>query len=252
MSEQLLRALDEFERKERGIPQAHMAAQLVKELRAALAQPADGGEVVWRDLSDGEVVQAGDRILSSGKEWGLIEDDSRIAGKEFDQLTMWPVQRPAHTPPASQEHAEPAAPLGALAKRAIFDAIRGAYDLGYNDARNAKAVPGDNAPGYDGRNVEADHGGALLHRLNQLLKAEPAAQEGAWKMVPVKPTPEMLDAAVQAICYSPPGGFTRIDGPWRCWSAMIGATPTAALLALSCVASFLICRCQRTTTRSTA
>jgi hypothetical protein len=78
---------------------------------------------------------------------------------------------------ATQNHAEPAAPLGALAKRAIFDAIRGAYDLGYNDARNAKAVPGDNAPGYDGRNVEADHGGALLHRLNQLLKAEPAAQE---------------------------------------------------------------------------
>lgn len=68
------------------------------------------------------------------------------------------------TPQAPQSRS-----LGALAKRRIFDAIRGAYDLGYNDARNARTTPGDSAPGYKGRDVEADHGGALLSALNQQL-----------------------------------------------------------------------------------
>ncbi|MCH8180200.1 MAG: hypothetical protein IIA02_10520 [Proteobacteria bacterium] len=59
--------------------------------------------------------------------------------------------------------------LGPLAKRNIYDAIRGAYDLGYNDARNARTVPGDFAPGYDGRSVEEDHGGALFNILSKRL-----------------------------------------------------------------------------------
>lgn len=63
--------------------------------------------------------------------------------------------------------------LGPLAKRNIYDAIRGAYDLGYNDARNARTVPGDSAPGYDGRSVEEDHGGALFNTLNRRLAATP-------------------------------------------------------------------------------
>lgn len=72
---------------------------------------------------------------------------------------------------ASQEQAQQPT-LGALAKRRIFDAIRSAYDLGYNDARNAKTVPGDGTPGYKGRDVEADHGGALLNSLNHCIKAQ--------------------------------------------------------------------------------
>lgn len=64
----------------------------------------------------------------------------------------------------------------ALIKREVFDAIRGAYDLGYNDARNARTAPGDGAPGYKGRDVEADHGGALLHRLDHLLAAQPTPE----------------------------------------------------------------------------
>jgi len=36
MNEQIERVLDAFERKERGIPQAHIAAQLVSEIRAAI------------------------------------------------------------------------------------------------------------------------------------------------------------------------------------------------------------------------
>lgn len=74
--------------------------------------------------------------------------------------------------------AAPAATLGPLNDRTIMDAIRGAYDLGYNDARNVRTVPGDSAPGYKGRDVEADHGGALIHTLSRRLAA-PAAQEAA-------------------------------------------------------------------------
>ena len=73
--------------------------------------------------------------------------------------------------------------LGPLAKRNIYDAIRGAYDLGYNDARNARTVPGDSAPGYDGRSVEEDHGGALFNTLNRRLAAtpEPVGEVVAWQ-----------------------------------------------------------------------
>ncbi|ULR87443.1 hypothetical protein [Comamonas sp. B21-038] len=70
--------------------------------------------------------------------------------------------------------------LGDLSQRVILDAIRSAYDTGYNDSRLAKSVPGDSAPGYEGRNIEADHGGALIARLNQLLaapQAQPAFQQ---------------------------------------------------------------------------
>jgi len=70
------------------------------------------------------------------------------------------------------------AELGLLAKRRIFDAIRSAYDLGYNDARSTKAVSGDSAPGYKGREVEADHGGALLSSLNKNIAQQvQSAQE---------------------------------------------------------------------------
>lgn len=44
-----------------------------------------------------------------------------------------------------------------------------------------------------------------------------------WVLVPVEPTPEMLEAAVQAICYGPEGGFTRISGPSKTWRAMLAA-----------------------------
>lgn len=92
------------------------------------------------------------------------------------------ISAPAAEQPAVPESADSDAPvqLGELAQRNVYDAIRGAYDLGYNDARNARAVPGDSAPGYKGRNVEADHGGALLNTLNQRLRsatAQPAVPE---------------------------------------------------------------------------
>lgn len=66
--------------------------------------------------------------------------------------------------------------LGEYSKRVILDAIRSAYDLGYNDARNARTVPGDSAPGYTGRQVETDHGGALIATLERLAAQAPAAE----------------------------------------------------------------------------
>lgn len=84
--------------------------------------------------------------------------------------------------PAAQATPEPL-PLGPLAKRNIYDAIRGAYDLGYNDARNARTVPGDSAPDYDGRSVEEDHGSALFNLLSKRLKPatpEPVGEPFAW------------------------------------------------------------------------
>lgn len=78
--------------------------------------------------------------------------------------------------------------IGPLAKRAIGDAIRGAYDLGYSDARNARAVPGDAGPAYVGRDVEADHGSALAHRLSQLATIAARA-----------PNPERSDSAPSPI-----------------------------------------------------
>jgi hypothetical protein len=72
---------------------------------------------------------------------------------------------------AAPQSAQPAelAALNAMVRRRVFDAIRGAYDLGYNDARNARTVPGDSAPGYTGRDVEVDHGEALLSALQRYI-----------------------------------------------------------------------------------
>lgn len=56
---------------------------------------------------------------------------------------------------------------------------------------------------------------------------KPLRAQAGWALVPVEPTPDMARAAVHAIWYSPPGGFDRISGPHRCWSAMIAAAPKA-------------------------
>lgn len=78
-----------------------------------------------------------------------------------------------------------AASLGPLNDRAIVDAIRSAYDLGYEDARKARNLfPEDVDEGNRGREVEQDHGGALIHTLARRLAA-PAAQEAE----PAEPTP---------------------------------------------------------------
>lgn len=55
--------------------------------------------------------------------------------------------------------------LNDIQERWLKDTVRNAYDTGYSDARNSKAVPGDSAPGYRGRDIESelgDHCIALL------------------------------------------------------------------------------------------
>lgn len=103
---------------------------------------------------------------------GAIWDDSDYEGMAAFMASS--DSEPAQ--PAVPESADSVAPvqLGELAKRNVYDAIRGAYDLGYNDARNARAVPGDSAPDYEGRSVEADHGGALINSLNRRLRSATA------------------------------------------------------------------------------
>lgn len=94
------------------------------------------------------------------EQWGA--DGRWVLLHDFD------VNRAALSP-ASTEAAPTQPAIGPLAERAVFDAIRGAYDLGYSDARKRRSVPGDGAPGYEGRTVEADHGGALVARLKVLV-----------------------------------------------------------------------------------
>lgn len=78
------------------------------------------------------------------------------------------------------------------------------------------------------------HGSAVKARGGSVVPLYAAPVQVApagFKLVPVKPTPEMADAAVQAICYGPEGGFTRIAGPSRCWSAMLAAAPATPMQA---------------------
>lgn len=129
-----------------------------------------------------------ERLKAELDEWELAAHAARIA----PNTGMVPVKSAAiiaineelNRLRAAQQPAaqgEPVAGLPPLMMREVYDAIRGAYDLGYNDARNAGAVSGDGAPGYDGRSVEADHGCALANRLVYLMQRQashpsPAAQ----------------------------------------------------------------------------
>ena len=77
-------------------------------------------------------------------------------------------------PEAPEQAAQPVAQrIGEYDRRRILDAIRFVYDLGYNDARNARAVPGDSAPGYAGQQVEAARGAVLIADLERRA-AQPA------------------------------------------------------------------------------
>ena len=98
------------------------------------------------------------------------------AKESYDYNVRWgpAVVRVLYASPLKMQPVE----LRALAKRRIFDAIRSAYDIGYNDARYAQAVSGDSAPGYKGREIESDHGAALLRSLNTTLAQPVQPAEG--------------------------------------------------------------------------
>ena len=146
-------------------------------------------EVVWHDPTTNALPERPGKIIDAS----LAFFDSAPIGTK---LYLHP---PTPQPVAQQDR------LDALDKRRIFDAIRGAYDLGYSDARNAKTIPGDNAPGYAGRDCESDHGGALIRSLDaRRMAPQPVA-------VPAD-EPSCLDAIRRAL--DGKGRFKPTPGEW--------------------------------------
>jgi hypothetical protein len=160
----------------------------------ALRVTADG-EFIWHPEADA-MIEEGDFTSSPAMRHILralrkalaapVQDEFDIRGMLASKLTCWNRLRETEanelvalvaslSQPAPVQ--EPVA-WHAMAKRRVFDAIRGAYDLGYNDARSARAVHGDSAPGYKGRDVEADHGGALISALERYTT--PPAAKRQW------------------------------------------------------------------------
>lgn len=127
----------------------------------------DGADITRGFLRDSEVGKIFDAIQNLRN--ALSEADHTSVSPELEKAintALW-LNTPA-VPPGYKP--------GPLAQRRVFDAIRGAYDLGYNDARNSESMPGDNAPGYKGRDVETDHGNALLRALTTAPQPQPAKQ----------------------------------------------------------------------------
>lgn len=63
--------------------------------------------------------------------------------------------------------------LNNVQERWLKDAIRDAYDAGYNDARKHGAVTGDSAPGYRGREVERSSGKHFAQAINNCADEMP-------------------------------------------------------------------------------
>jgi hypothetical protein len=122
------------------------------------------------------------------------------------------------------EPAQKPVALHAMAKRRIFDAIRGAYDLGYNDARGAQAAHGDSLPlpGYKGRDVEADHGGALISALERYITLPAAAQP---VVLPLRETEAMHDAVMSVIYKGV--SRTNTDALWQAYRKVLITNPPA-------------------------
>lgn len=61
--------------------------------------------------------------------------------------------------------------------------------------------------------------------MEQTSPAETQSVPEGWKLVPVKLSDDMHQAAIAAICYGRHGGFTRTYGPIDAWAAMLAAAP---------------------------
>lgn len=126
----------------------------------------------------GKIEEAVIAKFAGQKPFGCVSIYKAKTSSSFDSYRFYPYGQSFYLDNADEcinlyAHPAPAQPvdeLSPLDKRRVWDAIRGAYDLGYNDARNASAVSGDSAPGYKGREVEADHGNALMISLLQRKK----------------------------------------------------------------------------------
>lgn len=142
------------------------ADQMHAYARAALAAQEQAEPVGYMSPKQTE------RITDPDGEFGVYIPMRKTPAGNFT-LALY-THQPAAQP--AQPVAVPTGRLDELDKRRIFDAIRDAYSLGYIDARNSKAIPGDNAPGYEGRKVETDHGNALIRSLEaRRQSAQPVA-----------------------------------------------------------------------------
>lgn len=74
---------------------------------------------------------------------------------------------------------QPNVRVGEDGEQFVRDAIRSAYDRGYNDARNAKSVPGDSALGYRGRDMSEEIAVDVLARLSRLPPPQPIVDGSA-------------------------------------------------------------------------
>ncbi|ATS39296.1 MULTISPECIES: hypothetical protein [Xanthomonas] len=166
----------------------HEAARLISEAERIIEELEEQAEEIAVRQSVGQPVRYEYRFYRTDGDWNQREgwsgwDDCRK--EDYERISKFPedgreVRALYAAPPAPA-----AVPVDGVGRRMIGDAIRSAYDAGYNDARNAQAKPGDSAPGYSGRTIESFHGEALSKSLSVIAGAaallathpQPAAAE---------------------------------------------------------------------------
>lgn len=151
--------------------------QADRALRAQAAPAAVAGpsEILEKINSLISSINEAHRSQNSGWRQGCFDAADNTYKQIKDMLYAAPTTQAAPQP-AVQQGGDGGTDIGQLGRRTVLDAIRSAYDIGYSDARNARTYPGDSAPGYKGRDVEKDHGGALIAKLNALAaRPHPAA-----------------------------------------------------------------------------
>ncbi|MDO1582393.1 hypothetical protein [Rhizobium oryzicola] len=113
--------------------------------------------------------------------------------------------------------------MGDDGEQFVRDAIRSAYDRGYNGARNAKSVPGDSALGYRGRDMSEEIAVDVLARLHRLPSpSSHVSVPKGWKLVPEIPTEEMECAPDHEDCATP-------DAARATYLAMLAKVPPSPL-----------------------
>lgn len=230
------RALHDFESRERGIPQAHMAAGLVSALRAALAaQPTPepvaqaepkrtlhyetasalykaarrGGARFLLHYHDREPAQITGISLGNGCVWveagPMLPVHIRPDGTSKDGPAIWLEE--CRTPDAAPS---PVALQGRDERATFIRWLSSTYSKGYTED--------DAAHWWD-----TDHASALAWKARASLPAGGVVPAG-WQLVPIEPTKEMLDAVVTTVDEAVHGKNAEVHYR-EDWAAMLYAAP---------------------------